>query len=451
MGFEFTSEMDVPSEDVFRWHERPGALQRLIPPWEKVTVIANEGGLKDDARVEIENRFGLLSMRWKLRHLNYRFGRQFSDELLKGPFSRWHHDHLFRDGEAGRSQLTERIDWRLPLEGLLGPLLRPYVDRELARLFTYRHEVTRRDTGTLVAKDKVMKVLITGASGVIGSALAPLLSTAGHQVVGLGRGSSGPVWDPVTGAIDTESYRGVDAIVHLAGENLASRRWSDVQKETLRASRVDNTQRLCQWIAAQKHKPSVFVSGSAIGVYGDRGDEWMDESSQPGTGFLADVCREWEKATSPLADSGVRVVHLRTAVALTPKGAPLAKLLPPFKMGMGGPIGDGNQYMSWIDMEDHIRAVRFVMENDQVAGPVNLSSPNPTTNAEFTRVLAKVLKRPAFARVPAFAARAAFGEMADAVLLSSTRVRPTRLSELGFEFLYPDLEGSLRHLLGRPA
>jgi len=449
MAFEFTTQMDASSDEVFRWHERPGAFQRLVPPWESVAVISNGGGLKDDARVEIENRVGPLRMRWKLRHTDYRFGEQFSDELLSGPFSRWRHDHLFGEIDSDSSMLTERIDFKLPLDSLLGPILRPYVDRELKKLFTYRHQVTLQDTGTMVPKDKTMKVLITGASGVIGSALAPMLSTAGHEVVGLSRGTSGNTWDPETGAIDSGAYDGADVIIHLAGENLAARRWSDEQKEVLRSSRVDATRNLCTWLAGQSHKPAVFVSGSAIGVYGDRGDKWMDESNLPGTGFLADVCSEWEEASSPIADSGVRVVHLRTAVALTSKGAPLAKLLPPFKMGMGGPIGGGTQYMSWIDMEDYVRAVRFVMENENVSGPVNLSSPHPATNAEFTRVLAKVLKRPAFARIPAFAARAAFGEMADAVLLSSTRVRPKRLTELGFEFLYPDLEDSLRHLLGR--
>jgi uncharacterized protein len=299
-----------------------------------------------------------------------------------------------------------------------------------------------------------MKVLITGAGGLLGSALAQALTGSSHTVVRLGRlGHSDspdrPAWNSATGEIDPVALRGADAVVHLAGENIGAKRWSPAQKARLVESRVGTTRRLCEHLASAAPALRVFLGGSAMGFYGHRGDDWVDETSPAGHGFLSELCQAWEDATRILTQAPVRVVNLRTAVVLTPKGAPLSRLLLPFRLGLGGPIGNGKQYFSWIDLEDHVRAMVHLLADERARGPFNLASPHPVTNAEFTRVLARVLKRPAWARVPSFAARAAFGELADELLLASTRVRPARLTELGFQYLYPDLDSSLRHLLVR--
>lgn len=297
-------------------------------------------------------------------------------------------------------------------------------------------------------------MLITGAGGLLGTALTEFLTGAGHTAVALGRagisaGPGQPAWNTATGEIPAGALEGADAVVHLAGENIGAKRWSPSQKARIVESRVGTTRRLCEHLAGSAFRPRVFLGGSAMGYYGNQGDDWVDEGSARGRGFLSELCQAWEDSTRSLAKVGTRVVALRTAVVLTPKGAPLSRMLLPFRLGLGGPIGDGRQYLSWIDLEDHIRAMYHLLQNEQAQGAVNLAAPEPVTNAEFTRVLARVLKRPAFARVPAFAVRAALGELADELLLSSTRLRPTRLQQWGFEFLYPDLESSLRHSLGR--
>jgi hypothetical protein len=299
-----------------------------------------------------------------------------------------------------------------------------------------------------------MKVLITGGGGLLGGSLAGRLNAAGHTAVklrraGVSAGVGEPAWNTTTGEIPPEVLSGADAFVHLAGENLAARRWSPSQKARIVESRVGTTRRLCEFLARSPHKPGLFLTGSAIGFYGNRGEVPVDEDSPRGQGFLAELCQAWEDSTRPLQKAGVRVVMLRTAVVLTPKGAPLSRMLLPFRLGLGGPIGDGKQILSWIDLEDHLGAMLFLLASKVAQGPVNLAAPHPVTNSEFTRTLARTLKRPAFFRVPAFAARAAFGEMADELLLSSTRVRPTRLGQWGFSFRYPDLGSSLLHLLPR--
>lgn len=298
-----------------------------------------------------------------------------------------------------------------------------------------------------------MHVAVTGSSGLVGSAVCPFLTAGEHRVTRIVRGgAAGPGqvgWDPAAGLRDPSRLEGVEAVVHLAGENIASGRWTTERKEEIRRSRVEGTRKLCESLARMARPPRVLVSASAIGFYGSRGAEELREDSAPGSDFLAQVCREWEAATEPASRAGVRVVHLRFGVILSPAGGALKKMLLPFKLGAGGRIGSGEQYMSWIALDDAIGAIQHALLTDALKGPVNAVAPTPVTNAEFTRSLGRVLSRPAIAPMPAFAARLAFGEMADALLLSSARVIPTWLQASGYHFRHPDLEGALRHLLGR--
>jgi uncharacterized protein (TIGR01777 family) len=296
-----------------------------------------------------------------------------------------------------------------------------------------------------------MKVAITGASGLIGSTLSKRLRQGSHEVVKVVRGAQAQApdiaWDPVKGTIDSASLEGVDAVVHLAGESIAAKRWSAEQKKKIRDSRIDGTKLLSTTIASLSHPPKVFVSASAIGFYGDRGNEALTETSSSGTGFLADVCKEWETATQPAKDKGIRVVNVRTGVALSTKGGALQKMLPIFLLGGGGIIGDGNQYMSWLSLDDEIGAIEFALTNDSLSGPLNIVSPNPVTNKEFTRVMGEVLHRPTIFPLPAFAARIIMGEMADELLLSSQKVIPEKLTAAGYKFVYPGLKEALSHAL----
>ena len=254
---------------------------------------------------------------------------------------------------------------------------------------------------------------------------------------------------PSADSFDASALDGVDGVVHLAGENIAAARWTEAQKQRVRESRVHSTRVLCEGLARLPSPPKVLVSASAIGFYGDRGDEILDEDSPSGDGFLARVAREWEAATEPAAAAGIRVVQLRFGVVLSPKGGALAKMLTPFKMGGGGVIGSGRQYWSWISLDDAAGAIYHALMTDSIHGPVNAVAPDSVTNREFTKTLGRVLSRPSITRVPAFAARIALGEMADELLLSSTRVRPKRLLDSGYEFRHDSLEDALRHMLGR--
>ncbi|MEJ7618487.1 MAG: TIGR01777 family oxidoreductase [Pyrinomonadaceae bacterium] len=300
-----------------------------------------------------------------------------------------------------------------------------------------------------------MKVIISGASGLVGSALIPALLGEGHQVTRLVRrnpsagqvnGVSTLLWDPESSTLDERSLNH-EVFVHLSGETVAER-WREEKKRRIRDSRVKSTaliaERLSRLVAAP---PRALICASAIGFYGDRGSEVLHEESAPGSGFLAEVCREWEAAAEPARRAGIRVVHLRLGVVLSPEGGALAKMLTPFKLGVGGKVGGGDQWMSWIALDDVIEIIKFVIARDDVRGPVNVVSPHPVTNGEFTDTLGRVLSRPTFIPLPAFGARFAFGEMADALLLSSARVVPARLTEAGFAFAHPQLEEALRHLL----
>ena len=297
-----------------------------------------------------------------------------------------------------------------------------------------------------------MNIAVTGSGGLVGSALVPLLTMGGHRVSRLVRKSpSGKdvPWDPAEGVRDLSRLEGVDAVIHLAGESIAAGRWTPHRKEEIRRSRVEGTRRLCESLARLSRRPKVLVSASAIGFYGDRGGETLTEDSESGKDFLAEVCREWEAATEPASHAGIRVVHMRFGMILSPSGGALKKMLLPFRLGAGGRIGSGSQYVSWIAIDDAIGSIHHAVCTDSLKGAVNGVAPAPVTNAEFTRVLGQVLSRPAIFPLPAFAARIAFGEMADALLLAGARVMPTRLQASGYRFLYPEVEGALKHLLGR--
>ena len=300
-----------------------------------------------------------------------------------------------------------------------------------------------------------MKVAVTGSSGLVGKSLVDLLSSKGDQVIRLVRGSPTTDamtvrWDPESGVRDPARLEGVDAVVHLAGESIAARRWNETQKQRIRDSRIHGTRALVNTVTGLTAPPKAFICASAIGYYGDRGDELLNEGSAPGSGFLADVCREWEAETEPAARQGIRVVNLRFGVILSPRGGALAKMLTPFRLGVGGRVGDGRQYMSWVALDDVTSPIHHAIVNPGLRGPVNVVAPDAVTNAEFTRVLARALSRPALFPMPGFAVRALFGEMGEALLLASQRVEPMRLRESGFRFAYPDLESALGHLLSAP-
>lgn len=294
-------------------------------------------------------------------------------------------------------------------------------------------------------------VAITGSSGFIGSELAGLLRSEGLRVLGISRnpraGELG--WDPYAGRIDVAQLAGVDTVIHLAGAGVAEQRWTPERKTEIRRSRVEVTQFLSRALADLDPPPKTLLSGSAIGFYGSRGDEQLTESSPPGEGYFADLCRDWEAATAPAQAAGIRVAHLRTGIVLGEGGGALKKMLPPFKMGVGGRFGGGKQWMSWIALPDMLRAITFLMEHTQIAGPVNLVGPNPVTNAEFTRALNHALHRPGFLPVPEAAIRALFGEMGEATLLGSQRVLPARLQAAGFQFRHGVLAEALPGLLRR--
>jgi uncharacterized protein (TIGR01777 family) len=298
-------------------------------------------------------------------------------------------------------------------------------------------------------------VAVSGASGLVGGALVPALAAAGHRVVRLVRPGSPPAaaetvrWDPAAGTIDAAALEGVYALVHLAGESVAAGRWTPERKRRIHQSRERPTRLLAEACARLARPPRVLLAASATGYYGDRGDETLTEASASGAGFLAEVCRAWEAATEPAARAGIRVVNLRIGIALSRQGGALAKLLPPFRLGVGGPVGSGRQWMSWIALDDLISAILHALATDSLAGPVNAVAPHPVTNREFGRTLGRVLRRPAVLPLPAFAARLMLGEMADELLLASQRIRPMRLEATGFAFRYPTLEGALRAALER--
>lgn len=449
-----TSRMPVSAEALYAWHARPGAFERLVPPWEDIRDVRRVGGLEDGAETHFVLHKGPLALPWSARHQDHRPGEGFTDVQTHGPFAAWRHEHRFVPLAPDASELSDTIHYALP-GGLLGDLVAGgSIHAMLERTLAFRHRRTRVDLErhARFAALGTRRVLVTGASGLVGRALVAFLSTGGHEVVRLVRRAAGPgeiTWHPERGELDPRALEGFDAVVHLAGEGIADGRWSEARKASILESRELGTSLLARALASCAKPPEVLVSASAIGYYGDRPDGPVDEDSPSGEGFLPEVCRRWEAATEPARAAGVRVVNLRLGVVLSPRGGALARLLTPFELGLGGPVGDGRQGMSWIALDDVLGAVQHAIFTPALEGPVNATAPAPESNAEFARALGAVLGRPALLPLPAAAVEAIFGEMGRAVLLEGARVLPTRLLDTGFVFECPVLPVALRHELGR--
>ncbi|MCG3180259.1 MAG: hypothetical protein BIFFINMI_02617 [Phycisphaerae bacterium] len=450
--FRIASEMPVSPPTLYAWHTRPGAIDRLIPPWMRVRIV-ERGRLADGSRSTLAVRKLGLWRQWVAEHYDCDPPNGFRDRQVRGPWASWEHRHAFEPLPDGRSRMLDEIDYRLPL-GPLGLLLAGGVRRDLARSFAYRHAQLRRDLlrHRRFADAGELRIAITGATGLIGRRLTPFLTTGGHEVLAVTRrpppGSGAIAWDPAAGRIDAAALEGLDAVVHLAGENIAGR-WTASRRRRILDSRTGGTRLLAEALAGLKRPPRVLVSASAIGYYGDRGDELLSEQSRPGEGFLPEVCVAWEKAADAARAAGIRVVHLRIGIVLAADGGALARMLPPFRAGMGGRLGGGRQYMSWIAIDDLIGAIHFAIMSDGLTGPANAVAPQAVTNWQFTRALGRVLRRPTVTPLPGFAIRVLLGQMGRDLLLASARVQPARLTAAGFEFQHPDLEQALRSELGR--
>lgn len=457
---DYRTLMPLPAEDLFAWHERIGAFDRLTPPWAQVHILDRTDGIHDGARVTLNIKERGLNLKWVLEHRDYQKGQQFADVQVEGPFAFWQQQHRM-EPQGQSSYLHDRLEYQLPaaVPDALG-----IVRHELERLFKYRHSTLQRDLQRISEQGLgAGTVLVSGSTGLIGSSLLPFFSTQGYTVSRLVRPQTRLEdfqrreartieWDmsaasqqSLQRALETERF---DAMVHLAGDSIGER-WSGDKKRRIRESRIATTRILSEALAGMKNPPSTFLCASAIGFYGDRGNEELTEKSTPGRGFLAEVCKEWESATQPARDAGIRVVNLRFGVVLSPRGGAMAKMLPPFLVGAGGNLGSGKQYFSWVSIDDALSAVEFAVRNPALAGPVNVSVPDPITNAEFTRALGRAIGRPTVFPIPAFGVRALMGEMADECLLVSQRVLPSQLLENGFKFQDVAIEPALRRLLGR--
>ena len=446
--------LPVSATEAFDWHAREGAFERLSPPWRPVRVLERRGGIEDGARVLLDAGFPV--GRWSVEHFGFERGRAFRDRQVGGPFARWEHVHAFspEPGHAGRSSLEDRIEWELPFAPFSN-LAHGYVRRELDALFAWRHRVTALDLAERAARPSAPGVVaVTGSSGMIGTALVAYLRTQGVGVRRLVRrevrGADEIAWDPARGILDPRALEGLAAVIHLAGAGIADAPWTDARKRTLVDSRVAGTRTLARALAQARGACPVWVSASAVGIYGDRGEEALDESSALGSGFLAELGRAWESAAEPAAAAGVRVVHPRIGIVLWPQGGALEQLLRPFRFGVGGPLGSGRQWWSWVTLHDLLSMLLFAVSTPALAGPFNAVAPEPVRMRGLARAIGRTLGRPAFAPAPAFALRALLGrEMADAILLSSQRLRPSVLERHGYRHRDPALEPALCALLGR--
>lgn len=468
--FSASHQFSCSRSALFRYHQSPGAIDRLIPPWESVTILESADSLAPGSKVRIANRqFGVRQV-WNAEHLELVVGSLFVDQLKNGPFRKWIHRHEFSDVDPFGSQLTDRIDFQLPLAPASNLAL-PWVRTKLESMFRFRHRVTADDInfGESLAAIRSgsaapLRIAITGSTGLIGRRVCELASVLGFDVVrivrpesvkGTSRFPSGVVAAQLRGGTreDQRRLEGLDAVIHLGGYGIAEERWSSAVKQRIRDSRVAGTLQLIEGLGRLDSPPKALISASGIGIFGDRGDDFCDETTQAGTGFLSDVAKEWESAAMSYGSTSTgrtarRVAIARMGVVLHPRFGALAKLLLPFRLGLGGRTGSGKQYWPWVHIDDAASILLHLAAQSACEGPYHVASPDVPTNRDFAKTLAKVLSRPSCVPTPAFAMRLLLGEMAGPLLLASTRVTTSRLLSSGYRFRFNSLEEALRNLLG---
>lgn len=455
--YQKNTRIDAARNDLAAWHWRPGAFQRLSPPWESAEVLREPEAIKNGERAEISVRLLVpIRARWIAEHDNCRPGQGFIDYQIKGPFAAWKHEHRFHDVGPGQSELEDEVAYRLPLNPLGKWIAGRWVGRKLERTFAYRHHVTKMDlerlAGELMAPEP-LTILVTGATGMIGRALETTLKMRGHrvrQVTRRPRRAGDVRWDPSSGELELTDDDPVEAVVHLAGENIAGGRWTQRRKERILESRREGTRLLCQRLASLHRPPRVLVSVSGVNYYELGSEEAQDESADSGESFLAEVCRAWEGETVAAESAGIRVARLRLGMVLSPAGGALGKMLLPFRLGLAGRLGSGRQGMPWIALDDVVDLMHRAIVDPRYEGAINAVAPEAVSNAEFTRTLGRVMGCSTCVPVPAFLLRTVLGrELANEVLLGDLKVRPGRLESLGYPFRYPRLKEALAVMLGK--
>ena len=454
--FDKSSPFPVDAATLFAWHARPGALRRLLPPWQAVRIVEDAASIRDGSRVVMDMRLApFIWKRWVAEHFDFVDGERFRDRALRGPFKSWTHTHRTIAKPGGTSVLNDHVDYEVPLGAIGRAVGGARIDGDLERMFAFRHARTLNDLirHSDFADRRPLTVAVSGASGAVAQRLMPLLTTGGHSVRRLVRTASSDAdairWDANTGNVDLDRLGGCDAIVHLAGKNIATR-WTDARKAEFRRSRVDATRGLCETLARMPadRRPSVLVCASAAGIYGDRGEERLDESSPPGDLWISKLCVDWEAATQPARDAGIRVVNLRIAAVLAADSGALSMMLAPARLGLAGRMGSGRQWMPWIAMDDLTYMIHAALLNGAWAGPINALTTS-TRQRELIDTIGQVLHRPTIAPMPAAVATTLLGEMAREVLLTSQNAQPKRARELGFTPTFPTLESVLRFELGK--
>jgi uncharacterized protein (TIGR01777 family) len=451
----FKSSYPIGQDDLFAWHARPGVLRRLSPPWYK-TEVKSWQGIQNGSRAVFRIAKGPFSSEWVAVHEEYIHNQQFLDYQESGPFQYWRHMHRFDASGQSGSQLTDEVDFQLKGGNLGEKFGAKYARREIERAFAYRHRLTGQDLllhRHYNPSGNALRIGVTGSSGFIGSELTAFLQSGGHKVVRIVRRRStnteDTYWNPETGEIDRAALEGLDAVIHLAGEPVFGWKWDSAKKARIRESRVKGTRLLASTIASLTKPPRVFLTASGLSVYGSHGEKSVSEVTdlRPG-GLLSTIAKECETAANPAVERGIRTVFLRMGVVLSPRGGLLKRILPLFESGLGGSFSPDGQWISWISMDDLLGAIYHSMTST-TTGHVNVTSPIPVSASQFAGSLGTVMRRPALVRMPRAIVQKAFGDVADELFFESVRAHPEYLAAAGYQFLYPQLDGALMHVLGR--